>query len=501
MVIPVIFLLCICLTHAVQGLSLNQSTFPPNFMIGASTSAYQTEGAWNVDGRGESSWDFVYHTIPDKVGYIHGDEAANSYYLWQKDVEIAKEMGLDFYRFSISWSRILPDGFVYNINDKGVQYYNNLINALLAEGIEPVVTMYHLDLPNALQIQGGWVHPNIINWFMDYAKLLFSLYADRVKYWLTLNEPQIFCDDYYFHTYNPPLGTDILFAPSICNKHSLLAHAMVYRYYQDVYKEKYNGLISLSSMYLWCAPSNTRNFLDIGAADMIQQFINGRVLHPIFSKKGGWPPIFERFMYGISLQKGFNGSILPLFTEEEKSLIKGSADYIALNYYAGLKISMNDLLYEPKLYDLLGIKARFIFEFEGSYMTPGLGHNIYPRGLKKMGKWITKHYGNWDILITENGYGDIDRTLTDNTRIKVIKESLEQVLQSIYEDGTRFIGYSYWSLIDAFSFTKGFNITFGLWDVDFNDPERPRTARDSARYFTCITQKRQLEACDYLVKQ
>ncbi|VVC93454.1 unnamed protein product [Leptidea sinapis] len=520
MVIPVIFLLCICFTHAVQELSLNQSTFPPNFMIGASTSAYQTEGAWNVDGRGESSWDFVYHTIPDKVGYIHGDEAANSYYLWQKDVEIAKEMGLDFYRyngrvlhpifskkggwppiferfmygislqkgfngsilplfteeekslikgkgetewdfiihnfsniikdnatadvasdsynlwekdvqiakemglnfyrFSISWSRILPTGFANEINNKGVQYYDNLINALLAAGIEPVVTLHHFDLPQNLQILGGWTNPYIVDWFLDYAKLIFSFYADRVKYWLTMNEPYIFCDVFYEVYNSPPIGTDSIVAPFICSKNAMVAHALAYRYYQRVYKAKYNG----------------------------------------------------------------------------------SADYVALNYYQGLKLKLtssnSSQLLTPFNYAKLYVVGES--DLEGAYSTPWLNHNVYPLGMRKAAAWINQQYGKWDILITENGYGGIDKTLTDNTRIQAMRDNLEQILLSIYEDHNNIIGYGYWSMIDVFAFANGYNVSFGLWDVDFKDPERPRTARDSARYFTCITQNRQLEPCDDLVK-
>ncbi|XP_050671630.1 myrosinase 1-like [Leptidea sinapis] len=491
------YLFFIHLAYAVQKLSLNQSTFPPNFMIGASTSAYQTEGAWNVDGRGESVWDFLLHTLPKpETAYTNGDVAANSYYLWQRDVEIAKEMGLDFYRFSISWSRILPDGFIYKINEKGVQYYNNLINGLLAEGIEPVVTMYHLDLPHKLQILGGWTHPNIVNWFLDYAKLLFSLYADRVKYWLTLNEPQIFCDAFYFTDYSPSLGAELVFASHYCTKHALLAHAMAYRFYQNAYKQKYNGLISYSTVFLWSEPENSTDPLDTIEVEMFHQFVVGRTLHPIFSSEGGWPPLAHVYSKRIGLSQGFNGSSLPLFTESEKRLVKGTADFIALNYYSGFKIKAVSYTDATTV-----IHKKITHDLDGAYLTPGLDHNTYPPGLRKTAAWMKKQYGSWDILVTENGYGDIDRTLTDDTRIKVIKETLEQVLLSMYEDDINYIGYSYWSMIDGFSFKNGYNITFGLWDVDFNDPERPRTARDSARYFTCITKNRQLEPCDYLVKE
>ncbi|VVC93450.1 unnamed protein product [Leptidea sinapis] len=169
---------------------------------------------------------------------------------------------------------------------------------------------------------------------------------------------------------------------------------MAYRFYQNAYKQKYNGLISYSTVFLWSEPENSTDPLDTIEVEMFHQFVVGRTLHPIFSSEGGWPPLAHVYSKRIGLSQGFNGSSLPLFTESEKRLVK------ALNYYSGFKI-----------------KAV-------SYTD---ATTTYPPGLRKTAAWMKKQYGSWDILVTENGYGDIDRTLTDVTRIKVIKETLEQV--------------------------------------------------------------------------
>ncbi|XP_050671626.1 myrosinase 1-like [Leptidea sinapis] len=490
-------------TSSIQNSTSTSYTFPKNFKFGASTSAYQTEGAWDVDGKGETEWDFIIHNFSNIIkDNATADVASDSYNLWEKDVQIAKEMGLNFYRFSISWSRILPTGFANEINNKGVQFYDNLINALLAAGIEPVVTLHHLDLPQNLQILGGWTNPYIVDWFLDYAKLIFSFYADRVKYWLTMNEPYIFCDVFYKVYNSPPIGTDSIVAPFICSKNAMVAHALAYRYYQRVFKAKYNGLISYSKAFIWVEAADPTNVREKEIAELVLQYYNGRFLYPIHSKRGGWPASVEKFIHDISLARGLNRSALPPFTKAEKKLIKGSADYVALNYYQGLKLKLtssnSSQLLTPFNYAKLYVVGES--DLEGAYSTPWLNHNVYPLGMRKAASWINQQYGKWDILITENGYGGIDKTLTDNTRIQAMRDNLEQILLSIHEDHNNIIGYGYWSMIDVFAFANGYNVSFGLWDVDFNDPERPRTARDSARYFTCITQNRQLEPCDDLVK-
>ncbi|XP_052743317.1 myrosinase 1 isoform X2 [Bicyclus anynana] len=217
-------------------------TFPEHFKLGAATSSYQIEGGWNADGKGESIWDrFVHENSADIKSGATGDVAADSYHQWREDVRIAANMGLQFYRFSISWPRILPTGFTDKINQAGVKYYSDLIDALLAEDIQPIVTMYHWEMPVKIQDLGGWTNPLIVNWFGDYARVIFSQYADRVKTWLTINEAIAICDLAFNKGHYAPKIKEPEFAPFLCNKHILLAHATAYRIYDREFRPKYKG--------------------------------------------------------------------------------------------------------------------------------------------------------------------------------------------------------------------------------------------------------------------
>lgn len=221
--------------------------FPEDFKFGVSTAAYQVEGGWNADGRGPSIWDTFTHQHPEMIDdHSNGDIGPDSYHLFNKDLEALKELKVDFYRFSISWSRILPEGDITVINTAGIDYYNHVINELLSNGIQPLVTMYHYDLPEALNLYGGFTNPLILQFFRDYARLLFENYGDRVKHWITFNEPFEYCNQGYAQGNYPPMGKAAGIADYLCMDLTLKAHASVYRMYERDYKAKQNGKISIT---------------------------------------------------------------------------------------------------------------------------------------------------------------------------------------------------------------------------------------------------------------
>lgn len=185
-----------------------------------------------------------------------GDVAADSYHLYKEDVEITADLGLDFYIFSISWPRILPNGFTDQINKKGVKYYQSLMDNLLLHNIEPMVTMYHWDLPAELQRIGGWTNPIIVDLFVDYAKLLFGIYGEKVKYWITMNGPKEICVGGYGSTAKAPMMNMSGIAEYLCTKNLLLAHAKTYHVYQDLYRKEYNGFIGISISFVWYEPAS-----------------------------------------------------------------------------------------------------------------------------------------------------------------------------------------------------------------------------------------------------
>lgn len=195
-----------------------------------------------------SIWDNFTHAYPNRINDgSNGDIAANSYYLYKRDVEMLRELGVDFYRFSLSWTRIMPTGYPNEINPAGVEYYNNLINELLAYNIEPIVTIYHWDLPQNLEDMGGWLNPNIVEWYTDFARTVFALFGDRVKHWITVNEPgQICLFSYELGLFAPGKTNNRGISTYLCAKNLLLAHASAYHIYDEDFRPYQNGVIFIS---------------------------------------------------------------------------------------------------------------------------------------------------------------------------------------------------------------------------------------------------------------
>uniref|UniRef100_A0A1B6CW83 Uncharacterized protein n=1 Tax=Clastoptera arizonana TaxID=38151 RepID=A0A1B6CW83_9HEMI len=227
-------------------LEQDNKVFPHGFKIGTASSAYQIEGAFNEDGRGESIWDKFVRQKPSPIAdSSNGEVAADSYHKYKEDVQLLKNIGFDHYRFSISWTRILPNGEINQINQKGVDYYNALIDELLANKIEPLVTMSHFDLPQTLQDLGGWSNPDIVKYFEDFAYVLFGTFGDRVKHWVTINEGIIMILGYNTKMLAP--GLHINGSGEYMAAHNIIrAHAKAYRLYQREFKEKQNGQVGFT---------------------------------------------------------------------------------------------------------------------------------------------------------------------------------------------------------------------------------------------------------------
>lgn len=219
-----------------------------------------------------SIWDVTTHQEPSPViDGSSGDVAADSYHKYQRDVELVKELGLDFYRFSVSWTRILPLGFMANINQEGVSYYNNLIDELLKNNIKPFLTMYHWDMPWNLHVLGGWTNPIVVQWFTDYAKVLFDKFGDRVKYWVTINDPKQICSDGYGADIKASMANNTGIAVYLCAKNVLLAHAKVYHLYDEEYRKLQKGTIGIAIGQNWYEPASD-TIDDFQAATDARQF-------------------------------------------------------------------------------------------------------------------------------------------------------------------------------------------------------------------------------------
>uniref|UniRef100_A0A224XNE6 beta-glucosidase n=1 Tax=Panstrongylus lignarius TaxID=156445 RepID=A0A224XNE6_9HEMI len=452
--------------------------FPKGFLFSAATASYQIEGAWNVSGKGENIWDRIVHTDPSFIyNKENGDVASDSYHKYKEDVQLLKYIGFDFYRFSLSWARILPRGTKDFVNKPGIDYYNDLIDDLLANGIEPMVSLYHWDLPQHLEDRGGWLNATIIQFFEDYANVVFSAFGDRVKWWLTINEPISITSGYGTTELAPALnlhGTG-----DYLSGHNLLrAHAKVYHLYDKMFKPKQKGRVSFAMNGEFSFPrKNTID--DYNAAERWNQFSLGWFLHPVYSATGDYPPVMRDYIDRNSASEGRAFSRLPYFTEQEIKEIRGTYDYLALNHYSSTLATTGVSGEQPSRIRDANVQLSFDPKWPTS-QSPWL--RVVPVGFRKVLNWVKDQYNNPQVFITENGFSDYNIT-KDYGRISYYESYLSNLSAAMYEDGCNVFGYTAWSLIDNFEWRAGYSQRFGIVQVDFDDPNRPRTKKASAEFF------------------
>merc|ERR1712038_18472 len=329
-ILPTLLLASLALAYSPEE-ELLYDSFPDDFLWGSATAAYQIEGAWNEDGKGPSIWD-VFTKVPGTIiDGSSGDVACDSYHNYKEDVRLMKEMGLTSYRFSIGWTRILPEGTGAR-NPDGIQFYHNLIAELLANDIVPAVTLYHWDLPQALQDQGGWLNASVADWFEEYARVCFEEFGDRVKFWITLNEPkETSLQGHGSGTMAPGLeGLGTL--AYIAAHNQIRAHARAYRAYHTDFAADQGGKIGITLNVDWAEPRNPDDQADVDASETNLQFNLGWYAHAIL-KNGKYPDIMKEKIDAKSSQQGFESSRLPHFTEEESTMIAKSTDFLGMNFY------------------------------------------------------------------------------------------------------------------------------------------------------------------------
>jgi beta-glucosidase len=448
--------------------------FPKGFKWGTATAAYQVEGSYNKDGRGLSIWDVFSHT-PGKIrDGTSGDAADDHYNRLEEDVELMKELGVQLYRFSISWPRIFPNG-EGTINQKGIDFYNKLINTLLKKGIQPFVTLYHWDLPQALDEKyEGWMSATTADKFVDYAEVCFREFGDRVKFWLTFNEPHSFAVHGHVTGWHAPGRCSNRF---ICSKGNtsteayivthnvLLAHAKAVDLYRKKFFPTQQGKIGITLDLSSFEPFDPKNPLDIQAVERAATWHAAWFADPVYF--GDYPQIMKERV----------GSRLPSFTEEEKKLLKGSSDFFGLNHYTtSYAIHVEEPEGEGYYRDRGCLTTA---ERDGKLIGPrGEPDWLYvvPRGMRWVLNWVWKRYKNPDIFITENGVSvphesflPLKVALEDDFRLNYYKDYIEEMAKAINEDGVRVLGYMAWSLLDNFEWADGYEKRFGLVYVDFKD--------------------------------
>lgn len=458
--------------------------FPETFLFSTATASYQIEGAWNTSGKGESIWDRTTHEHPEKVlDHSNGDIACDSYHKFKEDIQLVKSMGAPMYRFSLSWPRLLPTGAVDKVNEDGVRYYNAVIDECLAFNITPVVTIFHWDLPQTLQDLGGFSNDVIADYFQDYAELVFEKFGDRVKWWITLNEPYTLCQEGYGNGAKAPLVVAEGRANYLCAHTMLKSHGRAYRLYENKFKSSQKGKVGISTNGYAFWPKDPNNAEDVAAADRYQQFVLGWFAHPIFGDGGDYPAVMKEYVLDASTRQGLKRSRLPQFSESELTMIKGSADFFGFNSYSSRLVTSAPAGAGAPQGTTLSEDAQAELSTDPSWEgTIAPWHFVVPTGMRRLMNWIKDQYNNPEIFITENGYPD-GGALKDVGRVNYYRLYLIEILKAIHYDKCNVIGYTAWSLMDNYEWFYGYANRFGLFHVDFNDPNLPRKPKMSSKFY------------------
>ncbi|WP_339918408.1 GH1 family beta-glucosidase [Yeosuana marina] len=457
-------------------------TFPNDFIWGTATSSYQIEGAAATDGKGPSIWD-AFSSIPGKTfNGETGEIACDHYHKFKEDIQLMKNMGVKAYRFSIAWARIMPTG-KDTINEAGIAFYNELIDILLEADITPWVTLYHWDLPLALQLEDdGWLGKNITDYFANYANVCFERFGDRVKNWITLNESWVVAILGYGQGVFAP-GRISTSEPYLAAHHLILAHAKAVQIFRNNYAHQ-NGQIGITNNCDWREPL-TDSQEDKDAAERALEFFLAWFADPIY--KGDYPQVMKERL----------GDRLPKFSKEERVMIKGTSDFFGLNHYTTMYAAHSDGTdKDTNVYGNGGISEDqdVDLSLDPEWKVTLMQWAVVPWGCKKMLHWIKDRYDNPNIYITENGcsYSDelINGEVDDQERLNFYKHYLEACQEAISE-GVKLKGYFAWSFMDNFEWASGYKMRFGLHYVDFKTLER--IPKKSALWFKDVTVKNSVD--------
>ncbi|WP_295388965.1 GH1 family beta-glucosidase [uncultured Thiodictyon sp.] len=433
--------------------------FPPGFLWGAATSAYQIEGSPLADGAGASIWHGFSHQPGAVANGDTGDRACDHYRRADADLDFMAELGLTAYRFSVAWGRVLPKG-TGRVNAKGLDFYQRLVDGLLERGIQPMVTLYHWDLPEALEARGGWRNPDSARWFANYAATLFDALDDRVGLWVTLNEPWVSTVLGHLSGEHAP-GRRSLSEPPRVAHHQLCAHGEAVAAYRELGRHQIGISLNLEPQQ----PA-TDSPQDREAARRRHHFINRWFLDPLLL--GHYPDELAAIF----------GADWPRFPPEDLQRIQAPLDFLGINYY-----SRGLVRHDPTE---LPCAARRIAPPDRP--CTAMGWEVYPEGLTETLLWVKQRYGDLPLYITENGaaFDDpapVGNQVQDPERVDYLRTHLVAARAAIAQ-GVDLRGYFAWSLLDNFEWAEGYAKRFGLVHVDHIT--QCRTLKASARYYQAL---------------
>lgn len=444
--------------------NIDHPAFPPHFTWGAATAAYQIEGAWDEDGKGQSVWDDMVHRGGKIKGNAHGDVACDHYHRWPEDVALMKSIGLQAYRMSLSWPRILPQG-VGTINAAGLDFYDRLIDALLEAKVTPWVTLFHWDLPLELYRKGGWQNRDSVEWFGEYTRVVAQKLGDRVGHWITLNEPPCFTDLAHFIGMHAP-GDQISFANMLNLAHNvLLAHGRSVQ----VLREECLGDVQIGFAITGNSKiPDTETPANIEAARSHLFSVRKKSLWNI----AWWmDPVYLGHYPSDGL--AMFRQDMPEITDEDMKLISQPLDFMGYNGYTGDRIAASpdrpiELDHKP------GHPQGFLDWLR-----------LQPDSLYWISRFFHGRYGDLPVVVTENGFPStdwiaLDGKVHDPQRIDYTTRYLQGIARANRE-GYLITGYFHWSLMDNFEWAEGYHPRFGLIHVDYET--QVRTPKDSAHWY------------------
>lgn len=440
--------------------------FPQDFTWGVATASYQIEGGSTEGGRGASIWD-VFSDTPGKVrDGDSGDVACDHYHLWRTDIDLLKALNVSAYRLSIAWSRIFPNGRG-DVNPAGIKFYSDLIDGLLAAGITPYVTLYHWDLPQTLQEEGGWTRRGIVDDFVAYAEAVVDALGDRVKNWITFNEPWVFTWVGYVHGRHAPGYKSDVPTPALAGAHHLLlAHGKTMRLIKEKFPEAKAG-ITLNLNHI--DPATSRS-ADQEAAARHDGYANRWFLDPIF--RGHYPADM------LELWEEYIPDIQP----GDMQIIHAPMDFLGVNNY------FREVVEDDPSNAITQTRA---IKPEGEYTE--MNWEVYPQGLYALLKRIYNDYSPREIYITENGAAfkdevSADGQVHDERRVAYLQGHFAAAAHAL-SDGVPLKGYFVWSFMDNFEWAEGYSKRFGIYYVDYDSPQKTRIMKDSGKYLAEIAAK------------
>jgi len=441
----------------------SEKGFGPGFNWGVSAAAYQIEGAWDTDGKGKSIWDVFSNTKGKTFQGQNGNIACDYYHRWKQDINLMALMKIPNFRFSLSWSRIIPNGSG-NVNPLGIEFYNRIIDYCLEMGIEPWITLYHWDLPYELEKKGGWTNRDIIGWFGDYVELCVRYFGDRVKHWMVLNEPMVFTGAGYFLGIHAP-GRKGLNSFLAAAHHAAMCQAEGGRIIRSIQSKAHIGTtFSCSSIHPY---SNAKH--DVAAAFRVDVLLNRMFVEPLAGL--GYP------LQDLKLLR----RIEPFIKDGDEAKLRFDMDFIGVQNYTREIIAFSGIT--PKLW------AKVIKAEKRKVETTEMNWEVYPESIYEMLIKFNKYKNFKEIIVTENGvaFPDavVDGKVHDERRIHFLDQYTKQVLRAKNE-GVNVSGYFVWSFTDNFEWAEGYKPRFGLVYVDFDTQKR--IVKSSGQWFSELIQ-------------